>query len=292
MPGSSHEAMHRIFQHDPGVFARAFRALDLPFPDPIDVALLPTDLTETRPLERRVDTLLRIGTAEGDFLLLVEAQHKPDPGKPPAWAYYLAHLHSKYLLPPVLLVVCQDENTERWASGPFTIGPRQWPSLVARPLVLGPDNVPIVTDVAEAAIDVPLAALSAITHAHHPCIGAILKSLAAALRGIDDEDAAIVAELTELGLGTSPAADTWRQMMSVDLSFFRSQTSQRIREEGREEGLASGQAVSVLRVLDRRGIEVADADRERILGCADTETLTRWLDRALTAESVAEVFAE
>lgn len=209
---------------------------------------------------------------------------------------YLAHLHSKYLLPPVLLVVCQDETTERWAGGPFVIGPWQWPSLVARPLVLGPDNVPVITDTAEAITDVPLAALSAITHAHHPSIGAILKSLAAALRGIDDEDAAIVAELTELGLGTSPAADTWRQMMSVDLSFFRSQTSQRIRDEGREqgrqEGRQEGRAEDILRILQHRRVPLTDSDRHRIRDCADADTLTRWFDRALSAETAAELFTD
>ncbi|WP_342791229.1 hypothetical protein [Streptomyces montanus] len=46
MVSSSHEAMHRIFQEDPGAFARTFRALDLPFPDPVAVSLMPTDLTE------------------------------------------------------------------------------------------------------------------------------------------------------------------------------------------------------------------------------------------------------
>ena len=59
MVSSSHEAMHRIFQEDPGVFARTFRALGVELDEPVTATLLLTDLTETRPLERRVDTLLR-----------------------------------------------------------------------------------------------------------------------------------------------------------------------------------------------------------------------------------------
>lgn len=39
------------------------------------------------------------------------------------------------------------------------------------------------------------------------------------------DDAAVFIEPTELGLGGSPAAKTWRKIMSVDLSFFRSETS-------------------------------------------------------------------
>lgn len=37
MVSSSHEAMHKIFTHDPAAFARAFHVLGLPFPDPVAV---------------------------------------------------------------------------------------------------------------------------------------------------------------------------------------------------------------------------------------------------------------
>ncbi|GHA79227.1 hypothetical protein GCM10010392_00620 [Streptomyces clavifer] len=116
--------MHRIFQEDPGIFTGTFRTLGIPFPDPVAVSLLPTDLTETKPLERRVDTLLRVDTADGDgYLLAVEAQVRKDPAKHSSWTYYLAHLNAKYGIGPVLLVVCQDESTARWAARPIRIGP-------------------------------------------------------------------------------------------------------------------------------------------------------------------------
>ncbi|MFF1700486.1 ATP-binding protein [Streptomyces sp. NPDC058252] len=47
-----------------------------------------------------------------------------------------------------------------------------------------------------------------------------------------------------------------------------------------------------LRVLDRGGIAVSDEDRERIASCDDLDTLDRRLDRAITATSASEVFAE
>ncbi|MEU0159315.1 hypothetical protein ABZ154_10850 [Streptomyces sp. NPDC006261] len=80
MVSSPHEAHHRIFQENPGLFASAFRTLGIPFPEPVAVSLMDTDLTEIRPLERHVDTLLRIELAGGDCLLLaIEAQGKKDP---------------------------------------------------------------------------------------------------------------------------------------------------------------------------------------------------------------------
>ncbi|NUP27787.1 MAG: hypothetical protein HOQ44_14025, partial [Nocardia sp.] len=293
MVGSPHEVMHRLFQHDPGIFARAFRALGLPFGDPEEVAVFTNDLTEIRPLERQVDTLLRITTVhDGAFLLLVEAQNKKDDDKPGAWAYYLAHLHEKYRLPVVLLVVCRDTTTAGWAREPIKIGLPQWSSIIVRPLVLGPDNVPVVTDPEVAAADIPLAVLSAVTHVEDARIGAILKTLADALHELEDEeDFHVFAELTELGLGATRAARTWSKLMSVDLSFYRSRTSQRLRAEGRAQGLAEGHVEGrveevvekTLRLLEARGITVPDRSRERIRNCTDLAVLDRWFDRAITA---------
>ena len=289
MVSSSHEAMHRIFQEDPGIFARTFTALGLPFPEPVAVSLLPTDLTEIQPLERRVDSLLQIDTASGtSYLLAVEAQGKKDTDKPGNWAYYLAHLYAKYRLAPVLLVTCQDRATARWAAEPVTIGVAGWDTLTVRPLVLGPHNVPAITDPAVAAADIPLATFSVITHGKDPNAAAILKALATALKTIDVDTAQIFAELTELGLGTAPAADLWRDLMTVDLDFFRSQTSQRIRAEGHVHGIAH----SVLLVLDKREVHLTEEARQRVLGCTDQELLDRWLNRALTVTDETELFEE
>ncbi|KUN57139.1 hypothetical protein AQJ43_04110 [Streptomyces avermitilis] len=230
-------------------------------------------------------------TVEGDFLLAVEAQGKKDLDKPHSWAYYLAHLYAKYKLPPVLLVVCQDRNTAAWAALPVDIGPPEWPALTVRPLVLGPDNVPMVSAPAEAARDIPLAVLSAMLHGRDRGIDAILKALAAALKGLevlDPETATIFVELTSQGLDKTWAAKIWRDLVAVDTSFFTSSLSQEIRAEGE----AKGRAADILRILDRRGIPVADTDRERITSCDDLDALTLWFDRAITAASIAEVFAE
>lgn len=290
MVSSSHEAMHRIFQQDPGLFTRVARTLGLGFAEPASVTVLPTDLTETDPVERRVDTLLRIeGADEPPMLLAVEAQGRKDPAKPASWAYYVAYLHTKYRLSPLLLVVCQDRATAAWAATPVRIGPSQWPALTLRPLVVGPDNTPVITDAAEARKDLPLAVLSAITHAGDPEIAAILKALSTALQGVTEDQSNTFIELTAQGLSKSEAAlSLWRHHVATDLSFYTSPISEEIREEGR----AVGRAEDILRLLDRRGIDVSADDRERIRTCDDLDDLSRWFDRAITATSTNEVFAE
>jgi hypothetical protein len=49
-PTPEHEALHRIFQEDPGLFARAVaRAIKIEMPEPSRVTELNVDLSEFRP---------------------------------------------------------------------------------------------------------------------------------------------------------------------------------------------------------------------------------------------------
>ncbi|MGY5008882.1 hypothetical protein ACWCY6_12475 [Streptomyces sp. 900105755] len=223
----------------------------------------------------------------GSFLLAVEAQGGQDLDKPASWAYYLAYLYAKYKMPAVLLVVCRDRHTAAWAAQQVSLGPPQWPTLTLRPLVLGPDTVPVIDTPEAAAKDIPLAVLSSALHSRAPESDAIRKALAAALKGLqaDDEDtASIYIELTEQGLGKTPAADLWRHLLAVDLSIFQSQTAQALRAEGLAEAL--------LVVLSGRGIHISDDARDRITTCDDHDTLTTWLTRAATATTTAELFMQ
>ncbi|WP_405681638.1 hypothetical protein [Streptomyces sp. NBC_01238] len=293
MVSSPHEAMHRIFQEYPGLFSRVSEVLGVDIPPPTSATALPTDLTEARPVERRVDTLLRIDTEhDGPFLLAIEAQGKKDPRKTVSWPYYVSYLHNRYGLPILLLVVCQDHATAEWAARPISIGVRQWQTLALNPLVAGPHNMPVITDVAEARKDLALATLAAITHADNPDVGAILKTLSAALRDTPEAIADPIVELTAQGLGNRPAAQQWRNLVAVDLSFYKSFMSEEIRDEGRAEGRARGRAEGLLLILAVRGLAITDEIREKITGCDDPQLLHEWLNRAATAATVEDVFAE
>ncbi|WP_371096348.1 hypothetical protein [Streptomyces sanglieri] len=287
MVSSPHEAMHRIFQEYPGLFSRVSEVLGVDIPPPTSATALPTDLTEARPVERRVDTLLRIETEhDGPFVLAIEAQGKKDLRKTASWPYYVSYLHNRYGLPVLLLVVCQDRATAEWAAHPIRIGLRQWQTLALNPLVAGPHNMPVITDVAEARKDLALATLAAITHADNPDVGAILKTLSAALRDTPEAIADPIVELTAQGLGNRPAAQQWRNLVAVDTSFYKSFMSEEIRDEGRAEGRAEG----ILLVLEARGIDLPDETREKITSCDDPQLLRQWLSRAATAATIEEVF--
>ncbi|RZU24718.1 hypothetical protein [Streptomyces sp. BK239] len=60
--------------------------------------------------------------------------------------------------------------------------------------------------------------------------------------------------------------------------------------EGEAKGEAKGRAADILRILDRRGIEVSEAVRESVTSCTDLDALGTWLDRSLTASAAEELF--
>lgn len=51
-----------------------------------------------------------------------------------------------------------------------------------------------------------------------------------------------------------------------------------------------GEARALFTVLGARKLRVDDTTRERIERCADPEVLDRWIERAVTATVVSEIF--
>jgi hypothetical protein len=290
----------RILLQDEALFARAAaHILGIVVQEPQQVTVLSSDLTTVKPLERRPDSVLMaewlIDDPVGRYVLIIESQTDPDDRKLTRWPYYIAYLHDKYECPVVLLVVCNKESTATWARQPIVIGLPDLTCMLVHPVVLGPDNVPAVTDVAEAGLDLTFAVLSALTHSRSSRVGAILEALAGALKAIDRDTALTLVELTEAGLGETAGQQKWRELMTKQLipyvSEFRRQGIEEGRAEGLAEGRADGQARAILQILGKRGIAVDDDSRERIVSCTDLDILGAWLDRSLSATQVSDLFA-
>ncbi|MBZ9643777.1 hypothetical protein [Streptomyces sp. PSKA30] len=285
--------MHRIFQERPEILAPVFGVLGVPLSAKATVDVVTTDVTETRPLERRVDTVLRVGPSDGeDFLLAIESQSGKNEAKASSWAYYIAYLQSRFGLPVLLVVVCQDRATAKWAAGPFDCGTRGWTAQRTCPLVAGPNNLPVITDARTAAKNLALAVLSALAHARSPECDAILEAIGRALQELHETDpdtAGYFFEFLEINLGNTPAGEKWRRDMSF-VSYFPGRGT--VRETAYLEGKAEDRASMILRVLEKHGISVSEETRERITSCTDLDTLTLWFDRSLTATTAEDLFAE
>jgi hypothetical protein len=143
----------------------------------------------------------------------------------------------------------------------------------------------------EAGLDLTYAVFSALTHSRSSRVGAILEALAGALKAVDEETALALVEITEAGLVGTAGQQKWSELMRKQLISYKSEFRREGIEEGRAEGRAKGRAEDILRILDKRGIAVDDASRERVLSCSDLDTLGDWLDLALTATQVSDLFA-
>ncbi|MFI6178487.1 hypothetical protein ACIA8R_23340 [Nonomuraea sp. NPDC051191] len=256
--------------------------LDIPFPSPTEVAVVDTDLTEIKPIERRADTIMMFTSLEGRHVVISESQSKPDERKTAAWAHYISHVHVKFNCPVTLLVICQDEATATWAAAPKTIGLPDWPTLSVRAVVVGPHNIPVIDDLAEAVNDVVLTMFSALTHARSGEVTAILEVLADALDTTDTTSAGHIAEQTEVGLGNTDARRIWRDLMATKTYRYQSEYAQMLR--------ADGEVRALLLLLDHRGVVVPDAARKRIMSCTDTTLIETWIGRAVHATSLSDIF--
>lgn len=282
-----HEARHRVFRFDPALYSRAVeRALGIKLAAPPELSELNVDLSETRPVERRADTMLRAEFPSGEAgpVLIVESQTAENKTRRRRWPYYIAFVQDKYECEVLLLVVCSSEATARWARVPIEIGEPGAICMTVTPLVLGPDNLPAVTTAVEAAQDLPFAVLSALVHSEGSEKDAILESLASALQMIDVETAADLAEFTEVGLGRTEAGKKWRAIMATETYEFISETRAKARGEG--------EAKALLRNLKNRGIAVDPHSLDRIKSCTDIDTLDTWLDRSLTITTIDDLFSD
>jgi len=94
-----HEALHQIFRDQPELFTHAMRrVLGEQYPEVSDVSAVNCDLTKIEAIERRIDTILKVTTPDGDHLLAVESQTTEDQDKVRSWAYYLSLLESRHKL--------------------------------------------------------------------------------------------------------------------------------------------------------------------------------------------------
>ena len=59
-----------------------------------------------------------------------------------------------------------------------------------------------------------------------------------------------------------------------------------------DEGIAEGKAEAVLRLLAARGLAPSPEQRQRVTASTDPAQLDLWFDRAITASTAAEVFAD
>lgn len=287
MPSLSHEALLLLFRNRPELAPELLReALGVELPAYTEVRVESADLTDVVPAEYRADLVVLLVDGKPVFAIVVEVQLARDERKRFTWPVYLTGLRARFECEATVLVVTPTMDVARWAAEPIELGPGG----TLRPLVLGPDAVPVVVDKSRAKAEPELALLSVMAHGKGEVDRAVQIALAAVagVELISDESLFVLySDLIDAAL--SEAARKAFQMLPQGYQF-QSETIRKSIEQGRVEGRAAEKAAAVLDVLDARGLAVTDAQRERILGTKDLETLTLWVRRAATVATVDALF--
>jgi hypothetical protein len=302
-PSSLHEVLVDLFRSQPLL---AVELLSEPFqfqiPTHDHVEYSSNELNKVIPAEFRADAVVVLRDKQNNPVLgvIVEVQLHPSKHKQWTWPYYLTSLRTRLKCPVVLLVISPTAAMARWCAKPIHLGHPDW---TLKPLVLGPDRVPVVTDPDLARQHLELAMLSAIAHSDHPQRDQILKSLLAAL-DTDDHDRAT--RYTDLVLTALPAAARahLEDLMTTGTYEYKSDFARRYYHQGQTEGLTEGRAEgltegraegevrALLAILNARGIPVPDDTRIRITGCTDLDQLETWIRRAATATTIQSLFVD
>jgi hypothetical protein len=295
MPSSLHEVFVEFVRQRPAFAAEVLAGpLKVKLPEFGETRLDSIDFNDVAPTEYRADAVVTFTQGkDAVFAVVIEAQLSRVPEKRLVWPVYLTTLRARLNCTTALLVLCSDAKVANWCAQPIEVA---YPGCVVTPLVLGPDRVPVITDVAMASSNPELTVLSALAHGGDPDRKEIFQALLAALRKLDRDHERLYYDLVFAGLPQAAQDDLKEQLMTMTASYeFRSDFLRNFaaeqQAEGQAKGEAQGEAKAVLTFLATRGIEVPDEARERITGCTDLAQLEAWVRRAVAATSVEDLFA-
>jgi hypothetical protein len=279
MPSLEHEMLVELLREHPELVLSLLRAsLGIPIDGDVEVAASPENLTEIQPPERRADLVLIVrapGSGAASFAAIVEVQLRRDPRKRWTWPAYQAVLRSRLRCPVQIVVVTLDEDTARWCEEPIVLD-----DLGSRlcPVVIGPSQVPVVTEVERARCHPEVALLGVLAHRRAAAAFEAARTLLVAL---DDVDEAVRRAL--------------EAEMNPEKYEFRSEFMRRIMAEGEARGEVRGELVAlanaVLKVLEARGLACDAEHRAIVLACSDRAQLEDWLMRAVHVRDADELLA-
>jgi hypothetical protein len=298
-----------LFRERPELAVEVLRELvgvDVPVAAP--VRLESNDFNDRPSKDFQPDTVITIGPPQAPVHgIVVEVQQEKAEAKRKQLPRYAAALWLLLRCPVTVLCVCPEPEAAAHYAKPIQT---ELPGYVFRAAVLGPGDVPVITDAEEAAARPELAAMAVMAHGRHRPVAA---AFVAALSSLKIDHApqyyeyayGMAAPAVRRILEELMSSATWpvyspfaREHYGHGKDDGRAEGRVEGRAEGRVEGRAEGrvegrveaEAGAVLRVLAARGIDVPQYARARILACADTEQLDRWLDDAVVASSIADLF--
>ncbi|NUW45307.1 hypothetical protein [Nonomuraea rhodomycinica] len=231
------------------------------------------------------DTVITLGPPKSPELgIVVEVQLNVTEEKRLAWARYAAALWLRLDCPVVVLVVCATDKVAAWAAAPIVT---DLPEYSLTPLVMGPDQVPAITDPVEAVACMELATVSVMIHGQSR---PVVEAFVAALAKLGSQHAPQYYEYA-YDLGSEGVKQNLEEIMSSTAWPVYSPFAREHFGRGKAEGKVEGEIEALITVLEARGLTVTDQARVRIDACTDPTQVQEWIRRAVTADSLDDVLA-
>jgi hypothetical protein len=302
MPSFEHNGLVEMFRENPSLALLLLeQILHLPVPPHTSVAVVEAALDQLVPIEFRADLVIEV--KHGDqvvFAIVLEVQLGEDPDKKNSWPVYLTVTRARRKGCPVcVLVVAPNAKVAAWAAKSIALG---LPGDTIQPRVLGPPELPRVTDPAEVRRQPEIAVLSAMAHGNEPDGLEVVMAVLANLEGFDEARASVYRTLIYDALAESLRRKVDQMNLERVGPFQEPVYVQKLKamgwekglEEGRAEGLEKGRAyglkAALFKLIARAGLTLGEEERARIEGCDDPAVLDRWLDNAIEAKTAADLF--
>ncbi|WP_289008854.1 hypothetical protein [uncultured Thermomonospora sp.] len=283
MPSLEHEMPLELFRNRPTLAPELLRMVyGVKVPERAKVTLGSETFNDVKPKELRCDATVLVGDGSPpDLGIIVEVQLQYKEDKRYTWPAYLAALRARCRCPVTLLVLCPTDAVAEACAEPIDLGPEGGPEWVLKPLVLGPAQLPVVTDIEQACRMPELSVLSALAHSDRPERTQVLDAYCAAL-SVPDPDTAFQYHQYVLSQLSGPALAALEEIMNTVTYEYKGTFLGKAFNEG--------EAKALVKFLEARGLEVSERVRERIMGCTDRDLLERWIERAAVVESAEQLF--
>jgi hypothetical protein len=283
----SPDTLNLLFRNRPAFAVEMLRdRLGVDIPSGVPVQLDVNELNDRPSIDLRPDTVITVGPRHRPLhAVIVEIQQRQEESKRSALPRYAAALWLQQDCPVTVLMVCPQVKTAGWAAWPI---PTSLPGYTLTCRVIGPEQIPMVTDPLEAARHPELAAMSVMAHGEHPLVA---EAFMAALQHLPDDHSPQYYEYA-YRLASQAARRMMEKIMESATWPVYSPFARKHYGKGLAEGEAKGEAKAVLTFLEASGIVVSDAARDRITACTDLVQLEEWVRRSVTATSTDDLFSE
>jgi hypothetical protein len=300
MASVKHDGLVALFRNRPTLAAELLQGpLGVALPAWSEARVESSDFTQVVTTEYRADLVILLFEGKPVFAIVVEVQLSRDDEKRASWPVYLSSLRARLGCPTVLLVVAPSRAVARWCAKPIELG---HPGFVLQPLVAGPSAIPLIFGKQAAGREPELAVLSALAHGRNAKLApGLLEAVVSSSQRLDKERFSFYIDLaiSAFGGAARSALEAFMQSGSYQYQseFVRKLVAQGLEKglekglrQGQQEGRLEGEHHALFKVLEARGLAVDDTARRRILACSELAQLDLWLGKAVTVQSVQELF--